>query len=130
MPDVREFREETRAWLNTNCPIGARGTGQVHSGSSKIPITNTDTELWLERMANKGWTCPTWKKEYGGGGLNTTEYMILLEEMRAINARPPLMNRGTSMVGPTIVEFGNEEQKLRLLPMIARGEGAWCQGYS
>ena len=130
MPDVREFREETRAWLNDNCPTGARGTGQVHTGSSKIPITNTDTELWLERMANKGWTCPTWKKEYGGGGLNTTEYMILLEEMRAINARPPLMNRGTSMVGPTIVEFGNEEQKLRLLPMIARGEGAWCQGYS
>ena len=73
---------------------------------------------------------PTWPKEYGGGGLTTDEYMILLEEMRAIQARPPLMNRGTSMVGPTILEFGTEDQKKRHLPSIARGEGEWCQGYS
>ena len=130
MSDITEFREETRDWLNTNCPAGARGAGQVHTGSSKIPITDVDTKIWLERMANKGWTCPTWKKEYGGGGLDTEQYMILLQEMQSINARPPLMNRGTTMVGPTILEFGDEEQKLRLLPMIARGEGAWCQGYS
>ncbi len=81
-------------------------------------------------MAEKGWTVPTWAKEYGGAGLSPQEYVTLLEEMKAIGARPPLMNRGTQMVGPTVLEFGTEEQKRRLLPMIARGEGAWCQGYS
>ncbi len=58
------------------------------------------------------------------------QYVTLLEEMKAVGARPPLINRGTTMAGPTILEFGTEEQKKRLLPIIARGEGAWCQGYS
>jgi alkylation response protein AidB-like acyl-CoA dehydrogenase len=56
--------------------------------------------------------------------------VTLLEEMKAVGARPPLMNRGVTMVGPTVLEFGTEEQKRRLLPVIARGDGAWCQGYS
>ena len=81
-------------------------------------------------MAEKGWTVPTWPREYGGGGLSTAEYVVLLEEMRAIGARPPLVNRGTSMVGPTLLEVGSEDQKKRHLPAIARGEGEWCQGYS
>lgn len=130
MSTIEEFRRETRDWLQDNCPLGARGPGQVHSGSSKIPIQHADLDIWLERAAAKGWTCPTWAEEYGGAGLDTTRYLALLEEMKAIGARPPLINRGTTMVGPTIVEFGTEEQKRRLLPMIARGEGAWCQGYS
>ena len=130
MSTLESFRAEAREWLEANCPPGARGPGQVHSGSTKIPIENPDVDLWLERAAEKGWTCPTWAPEYGGAGLDTHHYLALLEEMKAVGARPPLMNRGTTMVGPTILEFGTEEQKRRLLPMIARGAGAWCQGYS
>lgn len=130
MSDLEQFRADTRAWLAANCPPGARGPGQVCNGSSKIEIRDPDVTLWLNRMAEKGWTVPTWPKEYGGGGLNTAEYIILLEEMRAIKARPPLVNRGTSMVGPTLLEVGSEDQKKRHLPSIARGEGEWCQGYS
>jgi alkylation response protein AidB-like acyl-CoA dehydrogenase len=130
MSDLSQFRAEARVWLEENCPPGARGPGPVHTGSSKIPLAHPDLKVWLDRAAAKGWTVPTWEPAYGGAGLSPSEYVALLEEMKALGARPPLINRGTQMVGPTVLEFGTEEQKRRLLPMIARGEGAWCQGYS
>lgn len=130
MTNLDDFREDTRRWLDQQCPSGARGPGQVLNGSSTIPVEHPDLTLWLERMAERGWTCPTWPEPYGGAALSTAQYLVLLEEMRVIGARPPLVNRGTTMVGPTILELGTEEQKRRLLPSIARGEGAWCQGYS
>jgi alkylation response protein AidB-like acyl-CoA dehydrogenase len=125
-----EFRREARAWLEEHCPPGARGEGQIPTGSTRIKIENPDVRLWLARMAEKGWTAPTWPVEYGGGGLSTAEYVVLVEEMRRISARAPLMGMGTSMIGPTLLEFGSPEQKARHLPRIARGEVAWCQGYS
>ena len=130
MSQLHEFRNDTRQWLGENCPPGARGPGPVSNGSTKIEITDEDTLLWLERMIEKGWTVPNWPKEYGGGGLNNDEYLILLEEMAAINARPALSSFGTSMIGPTLLEFGDEKQKKRHLPRIARAEIEWCQGYS
>jgi len=81
-----QFRSEARAWLAANCPQGARGPGQVHTGSSKIPLEHTDLQVWLERMAEKGWTTPTWAREYGGAGLSSREYVTLLEEMKAVGA--------------------------------------------
>ncbi len=130
MSDLQAFRQETRAWLQANCPPGARGPGPVSNGSTKIKITDPDTLLWLERMVEKGWTVPNWPEEYGGGGLNNEEYLILLEEMAAMYARPALSSFGTSMIGPTLLEFGTDEQKARHLPRIARAEVEWCQGYS
>lgn len=130
MSDLKNFRETTRAWLEESCPPGARGPGEVSNGSTKIVIEDADTRLWLERMVEKGWTVPSWPKAYGGGGLSTEEYVILLEEMKRISARPALSGFGTSMIGPTLLEFGTEEQKLRHLPRIARAEVEWCQGYS
>ena len=128
--DLEEFRLKTRAWLEANCPPGARGPGEISNGSSKIEIKDPDTRLWLQRMVEKGWTVPSWPKEYGGGDLSTAEYVVLLEEMGAIRARPALSSFGTSMIGPTLLEYGTEEQKLRHLPRIARAEVEWCQGYS
>ncbi len=125
-----EFRMEARAWLEEHCPPGARGEGQIATGSTKIPIEHPDVRLWLERMAEKGWTVPTWPAEYGGAGLTTEEFVILVEEMRRIDARPPLMGMGTGLIGPTLLELGTDDQKARHLPPIARGEVAWCQGYS
>ena len=130
MSQLHEFRGDTWQWLAENCPPGARGPGPVSNGSSKIEITDEDTLLWLERMIEKGWTVPNWPKEYGGGGLNNDEYLILLEEMAAINARPALSSFGTSMIGPTLLELGDEKQKKCHLPRIARAEIEWCQGYS
>ncbi len=130
MSDLTEFRAEARAWLGDNCPDGARGTGQIPTGSTKVKIRDPDVERWLNVMAEKGWTVPMWPEEYGGAGLSKAEYMVLIEEMRAINARSPLAGMGVWLIGPTLLDHGNEDQKARHLPKIARGEFAWCQGYS
>lgn len=129
MGDLSVFREETRAWLIENCPEGAKGPGVVHSGSTKVTF-KPDIQLWMERMAERGWTVPAWPKEYGGGGLTVEQTRVLFEEMNEIGARPPLINMGTRMFGPTLLEFGTEEQKQRHLTVIAKGGAAWCQGYS
>ena len=129
MSELEEFRAEVAGWLQENCPQGARGPGQIPVGSSKIEL-EPDVALWLERMAERGWTAPTWPKEYGGGGLSPQQAKVLYEEMAHIKARSPLMGMGTSMIGPTLLEYGTEEQKQRHVPKIARGEVQWCQGYS
>ncbi len=123
------FRAETRAWLEENCPASCRGPGETPGGGTKAPMTD-DERTWLERAAERGYTVPTWPAEYGGGGLSQDENLILLEEMRRIEARPPVAGMGTAMLGPTLLEYGTEEQKKRHIPRIARGEVWWCQGYS
>lgn len=130
LAELDTFREETRAWLEENCPPGARGPGQVPNGSTKVKIENPEVRLWLDRMIERGWTVPTWPKEYGGGGLKNAEYLVLLQEMRRIGARPALSGFGTSMIGPTLLEFGTEEQKQLHVRRIAQAEVEWCQGYS
>jgi alkylation response protein AidB-like acyl-CoA dehydrogenase len=124
-----DFRLETRDWLATHCLEGARGPGQIPWGSSKITLER-DSALWLECMAERGWTVPTWPKEYGGAGLDKDLYPILIEELKRIGARTPLTGRGVNYIGPTILELGSEAQKKRWLPGIARGEGGWAMGYS
>jgi alkylation response protein AidB-like acyl-CoA dehydrogenase len=81
-------------------------------------------------MTERGWTVPTWPKEYGGAGLDKDLYPILIEELKRIGARTPLTGRGVNYIGPTILELGSEEQRKRWLPGIARGEGGWAMGYS
>jgi alkylation response protein AidB-like acyl-CoA dehydrogenase len=89
-----------------------------------------DSALWLERMAERGWTVPTWPKAYGGAGLDKDLYPILIEELKRIGARTPLTGRGVNYIGPTILELGSEDQRQRWLQGIARGEGGWAMGYS
>jgi alkylation response protein AidB-like acyl-CoA dehydrogenase len=128
------FRQETRAWLAQNCPPGmrkpSRGEPDICWGGRNWQFQSEDQKIWLERMASKGWTVPMWPKEYGGGGLSREEEKVLREEMRAINARSPLESFGIWMLGPALLQFGNEAQKKEHLPKIARGEIRWCQGYS
>jgi len=129
MSELDDFRADTAAWLAENCPDGARGTGQLNVGSSKVQL-EPDMQLWVDRMAERGWTAPTWPTAYGGGGLTPQQAKILYDEMGKLRARPPLLGMGLSMIGPTLLEFGTEEQKQRHLPRIARSEVQWCQGYS
>lgn len=123
------FRSSIRAWLASNCPAGVIGSGQIPEGGSKAPISS-DEKVWLERCAKEGYTVPMWPKEYGGAGLTKDEYLVLVEEMKALNARSPIQGIGVSLIGPTLLEFGTEDQKKRHLPRIASGEIRWCQGYS
>lgn len=129
MKDIEKFRTETRSWLEDNCPPGAKGSGPVSIGSRKLDL-GADVHLWLERMAERGWTVPTWPKEYGGAELDRDQYRVLVEELTRVGARPPLSGRGVNYIGPTLLEFGTDEQKARWLPQIARGDGAWAMGYS
>ncbi len=129
MVTLEDFRAETRAWLEQNCPDGAKGPGQTPLGSKSIEL-EPDVRTWLDRMAKKGWTVPTWPVEYGGAALNNDEYKILIEELKRVGARTPLTGRGVNYIGPTILEFGTDEQKARWLPICARGDGAWAMGYS
>jgi alkylation response protein AidB-like acyl-CoA dehydrogenase len=130
MTDLQTFREETRDWLEANCPPEMRKPGDVAWGGRNAQFSHPDQQIWLERMGEKGWTCPTWPSEYGGGGLSKEENKILQEEMGAIGARSPLGSFGIWMLGPALLEFATEEQKKEHLPPIVRGEVWWCQGYS
>ena len=129
MDALSEFRGETRAWLAANCPPGARGPGAVPWGSRKVPAEG-DSALWLARMAERGWTVPTWPCRYGGAALDRDQYAVLIEELKRIGARSPLTGRGVNYIGPTLLELGDDEQKARWLPGIARGDGGWAMGYS
>lgn len=129
MNAIESFRQETREWLAANCPPGARGPGQIPWGAKRVPLED-DARLWLERMASRGWTVPTWPREYGGAELTPAQYLVLLEELRRIDARSPLTGRGVNYIGPTLLDYGTAQQKARWLPGIARGEGGWCMGYS
>ncbi len=124
------FRAEARDWLEENCPPTMRRAGGYTAGGRKAKYPNPETKLWLDRMAERGWTAPHWPKEYGGGGLSTEEHQVLADEMGRINAAAPLSGHGLTMIGPAILEFGTHEQCLEHLPRIARGEIRWCQGYS
>jgi alkylation response protein AidB-like acyl-CoA dehydrogenase len=127
------FRVETRAWLEANCPPAMRlpmPEEEIVWGGKRASFHNPDAKIWLDRMAAKGWTVPTWPRQYGGGGLNGEEARILDQEMRRLHCRPPLLSFGIWMLGPVLLEYGTEAQKQEHLPRIARGEIRWCQGYS
>ena len=130
---LADFRAQTRAWLEENCPPGMRtpmpDEERVWGGKQPV-FKHPEARLWFERMVARGWTAPSWPKEYGGGGLSRDEASVLSEEMRRLNCRPPLFSFGLHMLGPLLLDIGSEEQKMRYLPPIARGEIWWCQGYS
>ncbi|MBW6529808.1 acyl-CoA dehydrogenase family protein [Sphingomonas sp. RRHST34] len=135
MTDLDTFRSETRAWLAANCPPEMRepvraDTDICWGGRRYDPAANPPQARWLKAMAERGWTVPDWPKEYGGGGLSPAETKVLREEMAAISARNPLNSFGISMLGPALLKYGTEAQKLEHLPKIARGGIRWCQGYS
>mgnify|MGYP001156824784 FL=1 len=130
MSDLQAFREETRDWLETNCPPEMRKPGDVSWGGRKPSFSHPDQEIWLENMGEKGWTCPMWPSEYGGGGLTNAENRVLQEEMFKMGARPALASFGIWMLGPALLEFASEKQKKEHIPNIVKGKIWWCQGYS
>ncbi|HEX7777014.1 MAG TPA: acyl-CoA dehydrogenase family protein [Parvibaculum sp.] len=134
MEPIEKFRQETRDWLEANCPASMRtptnDEDETPWGGRRAVWKNPDAKIWLDRMASRGWTAPTWPKAYGGGGLTKDENLVLQSEMRRIKARAPLASFGLWMLGPALLEFASEEQKKEFIPPIVRGEIRWCQGYS
>ena len=130
-PDGDAFRDEARAWLEANFPASLRGDAEALADTMMRGERLTgDADLWRRRMGEKGWGAPTWPVAYGGGGLTPARANVLAREMAVMGAANPIVGMGTSMFGPTLLEYGTEEQKQRHIPPIVRGEIRWCQGYS
>lgn len=133
MSTIEQFRHDTRTWLEANCPQSMRtamGECDVVWGASAPQFPSDDARLWFERMRDQRWFCPDWPQAYGGAGLDAEQVAVLESEMRRLKCRPPQINLGIWMLGPVLLAYGSEEQKLSLLPPMARGEVRWCQGFS
>jgi alkylation response protein AidB-like acyl-CoA dehydrogenase len=135
MNDLAGFRREVRDWIAQNYPPALRAPmdldgDDVPWGGTRTRYNSPDTLVWLQRMAERGWTVPDWPREYGGAGLDPAHAGVLREELKAASCRPAVFSFGLMMLAPVLFEFGSETQKRRYLPQIARGEVRWCQGYS
>jgi alkylation response protein AidB-like acyl-CoA dehydrogenase len=124
--DAEAFRIEIRAWLTDNLPSGW--------GSPDFEMTNEERKQfndgWPGKLFAGGWICATWPKEYGGKGLSTMQGVVLAEEFARLKAPLRADFFGDTLVGPTILQWGTEEQKAEFLPNILNGTTRWCQGFS
>jgi acyl-CoA dehydrogenase len=131
---LETFKQEARSWLKENVPESLFGTrlGRFDGywGGKKNPEDDPDILHYRDIMLERGWTAPNWPKKYGGGGLSQQETEALDEVMADLSLPPALVGFGLTMIGPTLLDYGTEEQKEQHLPPIVRGEIRWCQGYS
>ena len=132
--ELEAFRADARAWLEANCPAEMRqpvlDESDVCWGGRHWQFKHDAQRVWLQKMAERGWTVPEWPQAYGGGGLSKDQARVLREEMVRLKCRAPLTSFGISMLGPALLKYGNDAQKQEHIPKIARGEIRWCQGYS
>jgi len=119
---IEEFKQEVRSWIEETLPA------ELRVGNRK-GLPKEQLGEWIQALAERGWVTPDWPTEYGGGGLDRKHAAALKAELKAVRA-PIVSSFGTSMLGPTLLEFGTEEQKQEFLPPISRHEIKWCQGYS
>ena len=128
-PDQAAWRQEVRTFLENERPKVDGEAAMMEMMQRGRAGGSSWMKEWREKLAKKGWVAPAWPKEYGGAGLSVMEQFIMNEEFaeaRAMNVG----GMGTSMIGPTIIIHGNDEQKKEHLGAILRGEVQWCQGYS
>ena len=129
--DLDGFRTQAREWLEANFPksLAHDTEAQTRAMAGGVELTG-DMALWRDRMGEKGWGVPTWPAQYGGGGLSPQEARVLNQEMATIGAWNPIGGMGVGMFGPTLLEYGTEDQKKKYIPDIATAKVRWCQGFS
>ena len=128
--DEEAFRQEVRQFLDAEFPQELKGQSLGAASQEGAEGESPAQKKWREAVGARGWGTPTWPKEYGGGGLTRKQAAILNEEFAKVGAYNPIGGMGVMMFGPTLLEYGNEEQKKEHIPPICRGEIRWCQGYS
>jgi alkylation response protein AidB-like acyl-CoA dehydrogenase len=124
--DTEAFRGEVRTWLQENLPKGWFDPGFELSAEERRAFN----EGWPKKLYAGGWICASWPKEYGGKGLGVMQNVVLNEEFHHAGAPLRADFFGDTLVGPTILQWGTEEQKKHFLPQILKGEIGWCQGFS
>ena len=124
--EAEEFRVEIKSWLHENLPDGWFDEGFEMSDDERVEFN----AQWTSKLFEGGWICATWPSEYGGKGLSTMQGVVLAEEFA--NAKAPMRGDffGDTLVGPTLLQWGTEEQKKEFLPGILQGNTRWCQGFS
>ena len=132
--ELKAFRIEAQAWLAENFPKSLSGQAAgLGLGKNLQGEFKEDAEIWRQTLASKGWGIATWPVEFGGAGLSHKHAAVINDELGkvgAFNPIPMLSGMGVTMIGPTILEYGTQAQKLRHLPGMASGEAFWCLGYS
>jgi len=121
------FRQDLRKWLEAN--------KQYAPGSVSVMSNESDEQwqarvTWHKKLNDGGWVAVNWPKEYGGRAATVMQRLIFREELSRLNLSEPAIGMGISLLGPTLLHWGTEEQKRRHIPAILRGEEVWCQGYS
>src|SRR5215212_3358281 len=124
-PNEQQFRDDFRAWLKTNVPAPWTG-GTNENKADHIAYL----KRWQRTLFEGGWAGISWPKKYGGRGATLMQQAIFQEELALANAPHLIGTIGLSLVGPTVIALGTEEQKARHLPKILSGEEIWCQGFS
>ena len=122
-PEQQSFRAEVREWMAANVP--------------KEPLVTLERRVgydlhveWERRLASGNWGMVTWPERFGGRGLDLIEWLIFEEEYFRAGAPNRANQNGIFLLGPTIMEFGTEEQRARFLTPMAKGEVIWAQAWS
>ncbi len=125
-PEAKKFRDEVRGFLEAHQPEGLDGMDAEQASFAATPATRA----WGDKLAEHGFMCVSWPKEFGGRGLSGIEVAVLNEEFA--RAHVPRVTRGMGewLVGPSIIVHGTDEQKAKFLPRIISGEDRYCQGFS
>ena len=128
-PELRAFRDEVRAWMNDNL----KGRFESLKGRGGPGDEHYAVELrmeWNRLMGDAGWNCIGWPKEHGGRGASLLEEVVFNEEYVRAGGPGRIGHIGETLLGPTLIHFGNDAQRERFLPGIVSGKEIWCQGYS
>jgi alkylation response protein AidB-like acyl-CoA dehydrogenase len=131
-PQEEAFRQEVRSWLDKNTKELPEWwyNPEVLGLEVDSPEYHEFALWWHKKLYSGGFVGLHWPKEYGGRGATLLEQVIFEEEMSTAKC-PGVYNRfGVGWAGPTIMSYGNEEQKKRFLPKILSGEEFWCQCFS
>lgn len=121
-PQYEDFREEVRAFIAEHRDRAPRGAGQRDQA----------TLDWQKLLIENGYTARTIPREYGGFGAepDILKSRIIAEEFASGKVSSGLGGQGISMLVPTLLEMGTEEQKEMFVRPTLYGEMVWCQGYS
>ena len=122
-PEQEAFRAEVRAWMEAHVPKEPLVTLECREGFDQHVA-------WERTLASGNWGMVTWPEAYGGRGLDLIQWLIFEEEYFRAGGPNRANQNGIFLLGPTIMEFGTEEQKQRFLPPMARGEVIWAQAWS
>ncbi|GAB25228.1 putative acyl-CoA dehydrogenase [Gordonia polyisoprenivorans NBRC 16320 = JCM 10675] len=129
-PDAdAEFAVAVRGWLEENL-AGSFASLRGRGGPGSEHEFFTERLEWDRHLARAGWTCLGWPTRYGGRGATLAQRIIFHEEYARADAPARVNHLGEELLGPTLIEFGTDEQKQRFLPGIVDVTELWAQGYS